>query len=232
MNIKFENMDVLDALGKIVELHTRHYKNDFELDKELILKLVASERTEDRRLLWMSRPCGTYTLREREVYLQDSSENRVWNFYHEQTKDPILAYALKLNEIRDGKVIGDIYPLDYAAHVERTKLLTCPIAQVTVLFEDGASEVIPYSTYRQKLNSLRLEHGVPQSMYYAPESERELSVILGRERLKREHHASLGNFGAYLEKLEKGTLHRRLQTGKAVTPPSCKNVPHKGTQER
>lgn len=48
MSVKFENIDVLDALGKIMELHTKHYKEDFDLDKELIAKLAVSENTEDR----------------------------------------------------------------------------------------------------------------------------------------------------------------------------------------
>lgn len=33
------------------------------MDKELIPKLAASADPEDKHLLWMSRPCGTYTLR-------------------------------------------------------------------------------------------------------------------------------------------------------------------------
>ena len=36
MGVKFEDMDILDALGKIMELHTKHYKDDFDLDKELL----------------------------------------------------------------------------------------------------------------------------------------------------------------------------------------------------
>ena len=232
MGVKFEDVDVLDALGKIMELHTKHYKEDFDLDKELIAKMAISENTEDRRLLWMSRTCGTYTLREREVYLQDSYENKVWNFYHEQTKDPILAYALNLKGIRDGKVTGDICPLNYTAHVERTKLLTCPITQVTVFFEDGASSIIPYASRRQKINELSAEHGAPKSMYYAPESERELSAILSRERLKREHHATPGNLKEYLEKLEKGTLRGQLQAGRTTAPSPDKSTPGRGVPER
>ena len=72
MGTKFEGVDVLDFLGQVVELHTQHYKDDFDMDKELIPKLALSGEPEDRRLLWMSRPCGTYTLREREVYLEGS----------------------------------------------------------------------------------------------------------------------------------------------------------------
>ena len=104
--VRFEDVDLLGALSRIVDLHTQHYKEDFDLDKELISKLAVSDRSEDKQLLWMSRPCGTYTLREREVYLDGSHENKVWRFYQEQTNDPVLAYAISLKEVRDGKIFG------------------------------------------------------------------------------------------------------------------------------
>src|SRR5699024_12731898 len=122
---KFEGVDVLDCLGQVVELHTQHYKEDFDMDKELIQNLARNMQPEKCNLLWMSRPCGTYCLSEREVYLQDSNENKVWMFYHEQANDPILAYALTLDGLQDGKVTGTIYLLDYPSHVERVKW--CPV---------------------------------------------------------------------------------------------------------
>ena len=57
--VRFEDVDLLGALSRIVDLHTQHYKEDFDLDKELISKLAVSDRSEDKQLLWMSRPCGT-----------------------------------------------------------------------------------------------------------------------------------------------------------------------------
>ena len=135
--VRFEDVDLLGALSRIVDLHTQHYKEDFDLDKELISKLAVSERSEDKQLLWMSRPCGTYTLREREVYLDGSHENKVWRFYQEQTNDPVLAYAISLKEVRDGKIFGNLYPLNYREHVERMKKLTCPIGNVAVAFAEG-----------------------------------------------------------------------------------------------
>ena len=148
MGTKFEGVDVLDFLGQVVELHTQHYKEDFDIDKELIQNLSRNGEPEKCNLLWMSRPCGTYCLSEREVYLQESNENKVWMFYHEQTHDPILAYALTLNGLQDGKVIGSIYPLDYPSHVERVKSLSCPIDRVTVTFEDGVQLTFPYQSQR------------------------------------------------------------------------------------
>ena len=54
--VRFEDVDLLGALSRIVDLHTQHYKEDFDLDKELISKLAVSDRSEDKQLLWMSRP--------------------------------------------------------------------------------------------------------------------------------------------------------------------------------
>ena len=38
--VKFEGVDVLYFLGKVVELHTQHYKDYFDIDKELIQNLA------------------------------------------------------------------------------------------------------------------------------------------------------------------------------------------------
>lgn len=231
MGAKFEGVDVLDLLGQVVELHTQHYKDDFELDKELIPKLALSGEPENRRLLWMSRPCGTYTLREREVYLEGSYANHVWRFYHEQTKDPVLAYALSIEDVRDGKVIDNIYPLDYAKHVEWVKSLTCPIEQVSVVFEDGTSVIIPYQNRRRLINELMTMHGNPKSMTDLPESERELAMILKRERFKRSYQAVSGDIKEYIEDLKKNTLRGRLKEARTVAAASPKTPsPNKGPE--
>lgn len=226
MGVKFENVDILDALGQIMELHTQHYKDDFDMDKELIPKLAESADPEDRRLLWMARSCGTYTLREREVYLDGSYENNVWKYYHEQTKDPVLAFALSIKGIQDGKVMGNLYPLDYPDHVERVKLLTCPIEKVTVTFEDGAVVTLPYQTRRGFINELSPEHGNPQFMLYSPGSEQELAMILKRERFKRSYHAKPGNIKEYIDGLQKATVRGQL---KELQPSA---VSHKTTRHR
>ena len=232
MGTKFEGVDILDFLGQVVELHTQHYKEDFDVDKELIQKVALSGEPEERRLLWMSRPCGTYCLSEREVYLQESNENKVWMFYHEQTNDPILAYALTLDGLQDGKLTGTIYPLDYPSHVERVKSLSCPIDRVTVTFEDGVQFTLPYQSRRRQINELMPEHGTPKSMQYAPESERELAVILRRERLKRDYHAKPGNVQEYMEKLKKASMRGRLKEAQAAVAAPGRGAPHKGGLDR
>nr|WP_300901372.1 hypothetical protein [uncultured Acetatifactor sp.] len=225
--VRFEGVDILDSLGQIMELHTQHYKDDFDLDKELIPKLALSGEPEDRRLLWLSRPCGTYTLREWEVYLEGSHANKVWEFYHEQTKDPVLAYALSIKDVQDGKVVGNIYPLDYGSHVERVKLLACPIGKVAVLFEDGTNVIIPYRDRRQLMNELAPVHGSPKSMTDLPENERELAVILKRERLKRSCHATNGDIKEYIDSLKENTLRGKLKESRTAAAPTHKPLSRK-----
>lgn len=55
--VRFEDVDLLGALSRIVDLHTQHYKEDFDLDKELISKLAVSDRSEDKQLLSSSCSC-------------------------------------------------------------------------------------------------------------------------------------------------------------------------------
>ena len=160
------------------------------------------------------------------------TEHKVWMFYHEQTNDPILAYALTLDGLQDGKVTGTIYPLDYPSHVERVKSLSCPIDRVTVTFEDGVQFTLPYQSRRRQINELMPEHGTPKSMQYAPESERELAVILRRERLKRDYHAKPGNVQEYMEKLKKASMRGRLKEAQAAVAAPGRGAPHKGGLDR
>ena len=93
---RFENVDVLAALDQLMRQNTAFYRNDFEIDKEIIGRAAASDKAEDKTLLWMSRPSGTHCFRERDVFLKDTAPHNTWRFYMEQTSDRVLAYAIEL----------------------------------------------------------------------------------------------------------------------------------------
>ena len=110
---KFENVDVLAALEQIMCQNTAFYQDDFEIDKEMIRKAAASDKAEDKTLLWMSRPSGTYCFRERDVFLKDTRQHNTWRFYGEQTRDKILAYAVELTGTKEDTIRGNLYELEY-----------------------------------------------------------------------------------------------------------------------
>ena len=201
--MKFENIDIIESLRRVMDIHTEHYKEDFELDAKLLRELAALPYSEDKQLLWMSRPNGTYLLREREVYVEDSPENKIWEFYHEQTSDPIIAFAVKITGTEDGVVKGNLIELDYAAHVERLQKLTVTVEKVTVTFPDDSTQYVPFKSSRRDIAALKEKYGEPKSIAYLPESEDELAMILRRERFKADYHSKPGDFNAYIRDLAK-----------------------------
>lgn len=100
---KFEDVDVIASLEAIMKQNTAFYQNDFDLDRNILQKAAASPTAEDRRLLWFSRPSGTSCFRERDVFLKGTRQHNTWRFYGEQTRDKVLAYAVELTGIVNGK---------------------------------------------------------------------------------------------------------------------------------
>src|SRR5699024_11681021 len=101
---------------QVMGQNTALYGDELESDKEMIRQAAASDRAEDKALLWMSRPSGTYCFRERDVFLQDTRQHNTWRFYGEQTRDRILAYAVELTGTQGGTIRGNLYELDYPRH--------------------------------------------------------------------------------------------------------------------
>jgi len=232
LSLKFENTDVLDALERIMERHTMHYKEDFDLDKQIISRLAESQEPEDRRLLWMSRPMGTHCFRERDAFLVDSYEHNTWKFFDEQTTDPILAYAVELTGFQDGRIMGTIHTLDYHAHAERLRALALPTKQATVWFADGSCFRVPYDMRRKEIDLLQREHGALTGFRNEPEHEEELALILRRERVKRDYHSIPCDLQKHVEGLGKESVSRKLKTCQSYVQPQKEPVLKKDGQER
>ena len=111
-------MDVLPSLQQIMQQNTAAFQSDFDIDKKILTRAAKSKNAEDKVYLWFSRPNGTHCLRERDVFLRGTREHNTFRFYHEQTKERVLAYAVVLSGMESGKVKGSIYELDYAAKAE------------------------------------------------------------------------------------------------------------------
>lgn len=135
--VKFENVDVLEYLDAILRQNTGFYQSDFEIDRKIIEKAAAQPAAVDRSLLWMSRPFGTHCFRERDVFVKDTAAHNTWCFHKEQTRDPILAYAVELTGSEDGQIKGNLYELDYPAHYELVKGRSLPAVMNMLIYEKG-----------------------------------------------------------------------------------------------
>lgn len=137
---KFMEIDLLDNLEKIMKKNTQSYQGDFSYDRKELEEVAAKADTlplRERTYLWMSRRCGTWCLKERRVYLKETAAYNIWTYYGDWRSERILAYAVEVTGLEDGKVIGNLYPLDYREHVEYVRKVSVPVEKVRVVYENG-----------------------------------------------------------------------------------------------
>ena len=182
---KYEDVDIIASLGAVMELNTEHYKSDFRYDIEMFMEAAQHPTEENTHLLWLSRHCGTECFRERDAYLKESQASHTWLF-HATTGDSILAYAVEITGLRDGKVMGDLYELDYRQHAAKLGQQALPIQEVSLKFEDGTEGRYPYEQYNHGIYGMVAEHGKVVSRHYEPESEDALRGLLTAARQSRQ----------------------------------------------
>ena len=134
---KFENVDVIDTMQQIMRHNTAYYRNDFDIDKRILTRAAQSSSPEDKAFLWMSRHAGTHCLRERDVFLKDTREYNTFRFYAEQTSDKVLAYAVAITGIKDGKIMGNVYELDYREQAQKVFREALPADTHALIYENG-----------------------------------------------------------------------------------------------
>lgn len=223
---KFENVDVLPSLQQIMQQNTAFFRNDFDIDKKILTRAAASKNTEDKIYLWFCRPNGTHCLRERDVFLRGTREHNTFRFYHEQTKERVLAYAVVLSGVEGGKVKGSIYELDYARKAEFVIQSALRTDNNRLIYENGSRE-LP-KDYRFEAVPDR-EYGKFLRYEAVPHDPDALRELLRDESRKRELLAP-GDFKAHIGKLsdEKVLIEaQRISTAfQALQAPNSPNGTH------
>ena len=204
---KFEDVDVLASLEAILKQNTGFYQSDFDIDKQIIAEKAASPNKEDKTLLWLSRPSGTYCFRERDVFISDTAPHNTWRYYKEQTRDHILAYAVELAGVQDGKIKGNLYELDYEKHYERVKDNTLAAGTVTLIYEHGTREQ-PADRRFDGYPDPQL--GKFERFEIQPKDPEALQFLLQEEKCSRDK-LTPGDFSAHIEALHSNLIEREAR---------------------
>lgn len=176
---KFENCAVLAVLREIMSHNTQLYQTDFDLDEKILTEAAKEKDVWDRRYLWMSRPCGTHCLKEKDAFLYNTAENCAWTAYAD-IADEIIAYAVQLNGYTDGVLKGDLYELDYASHCAMAENSAVKIAQVKLHCGDK-DVVLDYSNDLYK----RAKKYRYDRYEYIPVNVEQYSALLSRQQTDR-----------------------------------------------
>lgn len=223
---KFENVDIFASLGAIMRQNTASYQSDFEIDKKIFQKAVASHTAEDKTLLWLSRPSGTYCFKERDVFLQDTSPYNTWRYYGEQGNDKILAYAVELAGNEDGIIKGNLYELDFLQQFQRIATHAIPADTYTLIYEHGSREQ-PAKQYFDGTPDPQL--GKFERFEAQPNDPEALRHILREEKRNREK-LKPGNFKGHIAALQDSRIEseaRRILSGlQTLKEPNSPNTTH------
>lgn len=204
---KFENVDIIASLNAVMKQNTGFFQSDFDIDKEIIQKAAASPNRDDKTLLWLSRPSGTHCFRERDVFLKDTAPHNTWRFHKEQTRDRILAYAVELTGIENGKIKGNLYELDYSQHYERVKEKELPADTNALIYEYGRIEQPAKQWFNGNDNP---QYGKFERFETLPNDPEALQSLLREEKHSRDK-LTPGDFKAHIAALHDGLIEAEAQ---------------------
>ena len=178
-----KKIDIIPFLAGIVEENTQHYQSDFAYDEKRLQAAMLEISQEDRTFLWMSRPCGTLCVPEREAFIKESTAHITWTHY-DYDAEHIKAYRVIVEPGREGApVLGQVKPLRYGEQVERVKRNAVHAEMVELTFADGTELELPYAAYSGHFHSLINDHGRIERIHYKPGNELELDCVLQKERI-------------------------------------------------
>ena len=223
---KYEDIDIIAALGAVVELNTEHYKSDFKYDIERFQKAADAPDGEDRRFLWLSRQSGTWCVQEREAYIKDTEAFNIWNNHAKIlgdansylstviVDDRILAYAIEIKGVKNGRVTGDVYELDYRDHIRQLNRAALPRDTVALKFADGTELTLAHDKYFGQKERLYHQHGQITDFRSNPASEVELQAALGKARERREEESRPAPFKLRVSSPDQPSIKEKITAGR------------------
>jgi hypothetical protein len=190
---RYMGVSLYDFLGKIAEQTIVHYPNDWNINKDELLKAALSDNPEDKRLVWHVCSTGAHLKNERDVFVKDSGAYQYMSDYHQNDPD-MFGYIVEITEKKGQTVMGNVFDVgnyaDYAGYSRDTAL---PLDSVTLTYSDapgvnaGKTVTVPRREYddfscRHRLMS---ESGNVTAVRFNPASEANLTELLRREHTRR-----------------------------------------------
>lgn len=194
-------IDLIPFLARVMEANTKAYRSDFSYDVEKLTKAVQEPNMEDRIFYWMSRPTGTWCVKEREAFLYATGAYSIWTYYANEP-DEIKAYRITVTGRENGRVVGRVIPLNYREQVRRVQRHALIASTMTIQYESGHTITVPYQENPHQIATILPGHGGIRRIRYAPENEAELARII-----MEEHRWQTG-------KIKKGSPKRHSHPGR------------------
>ena len=204
---KFLNVDLERVLPQIMKQKTAFYQKDLNYALADIRHGAATDDTANRNFMVIFRESGVECLNERDMMIAGTRSYNTCQFYHRQTREPVLAYSIEL--LGDGSkgLRGNMYQQDQHEIAKYTERAASPYTDITITFSSGHEARIPEKEWHDRINDLKYQYGEVTDTRNEAEDESRVQGALQREHDRREDMPR-GYIGPHLQKLEES----RIQT--------------------
>jgi hypothetical protein len=208
---KFQDVDLINALQKIVNNNNLHYKSDFKYDSETLKNAAVGDR-----FLWMSRYSGTWLIPERNAHIRNTYDYNTWQYYTDAKYYGVKAFAVEVKENNNGNPFGDIYQLHYNRHIENVRRNSFNAKTVDVHFKPqepksktGYIHTFEIAEYNDNWHSIVNRYGEVESVRHNLSGEDTilLEKILHKFKMQYEAETTPGNINDYVREMVKERFH-------------------------
>lgn len=145
------NVDLLEALRSIVKLKVDHYQSDITYD---ILDLASSK--ENDYFCFMAREAGTWLFEQKQVYIKDTQANITQKSYE---NSDVSTYAVEITHKEEGKILGNIYEIDYQKTLDDIKANEKEVEKIEVTFVNDNKIVFDVESFKNNKNDIIRDYG-------------------------------------------------------------------------
>lgn len=205
---KFMNVDLETVLPQIMAQKTAFYQKDLTYALDTMREGAATEDPAKRNFVVIFRQSGVECLNERDMFIAGTRSYNICQYYHRQTREPVLAYSVEL--LGDGKngLRANLYQQDQHQMATFTERASSPYTDVTVTFIGGKEVRIPEKEYNyETIPSLKYHYGDIMDTRNEADDESVVQGALRREHDRRERMPK-GHIAVHVQKLEES----RIQT--------------------
>jgi len=222
---KYENVDIIAALGAVVELNTEHYKSDFKYDADMFKEAAINPDGENNRLLWLSRHSGTECFPERDAYIIETHAHTAWIYHAEGNGDSLRAYAVEITGLANGRVMGNLHELDYKQHAAEVQNSAFHVATVSVTYKDGTDLRLPYKEWDGHRERLFNQHGEITRLRREPENEGDIQSVLKNSRAKRDKESRPAQFKVNANNAKQPSIKEKIAASRQELDRECNAAP-------
>lgn len=227
---KFMDVDLETIFPQILAQKTAFYQTDLNYALDTMRQGIATEDPAKRNFVVIFRQSGVDCLNERDMFIAGTRSYNICQFYHRQTREPVLAYSVEL--LGDGKngLRANLYQQDQHQMAQFTERAASPYTDVTITFFGGKEVRIPEKEYNyETIPGLKYHYGDIADTRNEADDESVVQGALHREHERRERMPK-GHIAVHVQGLEQSRIQTeadRLATAlQSLTEPNTPDKTH------